>query len=333
MLGPVVLTLLLGMVSSYSTFLEVDLTGSLPIILSAPHGGTLKPENIPDRQNGCYDAGSDTCTFTHDCTGPRSEKNCKVTTVQDYKTDEVARTVFETINEELGAYPKMVISKLHRTKLDPNREKNQATMNEAMAEVVYDDYHSALTAAREAIPGNGLLIDIHGHNRPEEWQMLGYLISGSKLNKLDPELEDLVNTSSIRSLASRVTSFPELLRGKSSFGAMLSAEGYMTVPSPDNPRPNNASFYSGGYITKIHGSKEGGNVDAIQVEIHRINRTPKVKRDAFSKALGKVIVKYYETYYKGTYYKELSESNASPMIFQSRLFITLAFIYAIAYLI
>ena len=48
-------------------YITADLSGTLPIILSAPHGGsiiTFTPE-VPDREDGCYVDG--VCLFEHNC--------------------------------------------------------------------------------------------------------------------------------------------------------------------------------------------------------------------------------------------------------------------------
>ena len=43
------------------------------IILSAPHGGSLKPDDLPTRDFGCY--VDEKCVWSHDC-GTKDEKKC-----------------------------------------------------------------------------------------------------------------------------------------------------------------------------------------------------------------------------------------------------------------
>ncbi|KAK2140296.1 hypothetical protein LSH36_1399g00032 [Paralvinella palmiformis] len=65
-----------------------------------------------------------------------------------------------------------------------------------------------------------------------------------------------------------VSSIQELLTGAApvSFGGLLESEGYLSVPSPTNPGPGGEIYFSGGFITQQYGSRDGGIVDAIQIE-------------------------------------------------------------------
>ena len=59
--------------------------------------------------------------------------------------------------------PHVVYNILKRSKLDTNREINQATFNVPDAKKAYHDYTNFINKALSAIPGRGLLLDIHGH--------------------------------------------------------------------------------------------------------------------------------------------------------------------------
>ena len=69
-------------------------------------------------------------------------------------------------------------------------------------------------------------------------------------------------------MTTNVSTIQELLTGAApvSFGGLLESEGYLSVPSPTNPGPNGELYFSGGYITQQYGSRDGGIVDAIQIE-------------------------------------------------------------------
>src|SRR5690606_18517561 len=82
--------------------------GTLPLIISAPHGGGLRPTEIPDRTTG--------------------------TTVTDLNTEELARAVAAAFEQRTGERPHLLVSRLARIKLDPNRELAEAAAGNAYAE-------------------------------------------------------------------------------------------------------------------------------------------------------------------------------------------------------
>ena len=51
----------------WNDYMSVDLSGSLNILLSAPHGGNIKALTpaTPDRSYGCYINGK--CVWRHNC--------------------------------------------------------------------------------------------------------------------------------------------------------------------------------------------------------------------------------------------------------------------------
>ena len=72
----------------------------------------------------------------------------------------------------------------------------------------------------------------------------------------------------------------------------MEAEGCPAVPSTVNPAPlYGDSYFSGGHNVKQHGSRDGGIIDAIQVEAASDQRAS-AGRPAFVAALAKAIQKY-----------------------------------------
>ena len=155
--------------------------------------------------------------------------------------------------------------------MDANRDQDTAAMGDPDAMRAWAEFHGFIENAKTALlDGQGLILDIHGQGHSELWTELGYLLSKSELNN-DVTLNEA--HSSIRHLAGLATvSFDELLRGNQSLGGLLQNQGYVVVPSPTHSGPAEGNYYTGGYITQRHGSRDGGTVDAIQIELPRFLR-------------------------------------------------------------
>jgi len=221
------------------------IAGDLPIIFSAPHGGYLEPEEIPDRTWG--------------------------TTVMDLYTLEMARAVFDAVHDYTGRYPHVIISHLRRTKLDPNRDITEAAQGNQYAEQAWHEYHGFIDSAKADVTrefGKGFYVDLHGHGHDLARLELGYLLSSSVLELTDAQLDQYASQSSIRAIAGQSSlSFSELIRGEQSLGTLFHKSGYLSVPSEYYPDPGGYSYFSGGYSTKQHGSRYGGTISGVQIEM------------------------------------------------------------------
>lgn len=223
--------------------------GNLPLILTAPHGGSLTPASIPDR----------------DCDG------CSY--LKDTYTQELARRVADAFETNTGCRPHLIINRLHRKKLDANRDIAEAADGDPQAEQAWQDYHAFIDAARYQVWhqfGKGLYVDVHGHAHTIQRNELGYLLAKSELQLPELSLDALASESSLRYLVDHNVqdlSLSELLRGEDSFGALLSAKGYPSVPSPDDPFPQDSDpYFDGGYNTARYSSRDGGTIDGFQIE-------------------------------------------------------------------
>ncbi len=223
------------------------LPGDLPLIFAAPHGGDREPDEIPDRTYG--------------------------TMVTDSYTRETVLAIRRAFLEKTGHLPHIVISHLRRTKLDPNRDIEEAAQGNPYAEQAWREYHGFIDAAGDSISrhtGAGFFIDIHGHGHPKKRLELGYLISGSSLRQSDNTLNggSYARSSSLRHLAQYTPdTFAGLLRGDYSLGTLFEQRGIPAVPGKEQPYPDAGDrFFSGGYSTRRHGSVSGGVIDGIQIE-------------------------------------------------------------------
>lgn len=250
--------------------------GELPIILSSPHAGNLRPEEIPDRTQG--------------------------TRVRDNNVHDVVLRTAAALEELTGKRPHVVLMHLHRRKLDANREIGEAAQGRVYAEWAWHEYHGWIETARQLVTeshGRGFYIDMHGHGHEEQRLELGYLLSGRELTRSDEELngERYVNKSSVRVLASQTEGgLAALLRGEQSFGEMMVRRGYRAVPSKSEPHPDGKPFFAGGYSTGRYGSRHGGMIDGLQIEHHREVRRTAEAREAYSRVLAETILEYLETH-------------------------------------
>ena len=89
--------------------------GTARIIISVPHGGYLEPEGIPDRIPGCLGSSPEEkeCIYKSN-DSCANETLCKITTVTDAYTIELATVMADTIEEQLGDRPHLIISNLKR---------------------------------------------------------------------------------------------------------------------------------------------------------------------------------------------------------------------------
>lgn len=247
--------------------------GRLPLILSAPHGGGLTPSNLRDRTRGYF-------------TG-------------DSYTQELTRLTADALEDLTGRRPHVVISRLARSKLDPNRGLDEAANGDPGAEIAWREYHRYLTVARSLVTAeweSGLYLDMHGHGHRVPRIELGYLIAPGTLNDDDAAVD--ASASSIRALSAsaRVTT-AALIRGPQSLGALLEERGYPSVPSPSNPGPGRDDYFNGGYSTVRHGSVQSGTVSGIQLEHPRSIRNDEAVRRAYARDLAEALVAFMRTHY------------------------------------
>ena len=260
--------------ASYAEYL----VGDLPIIISAPHGGPMVPQEIPDRTFGV--------------------------TGRDRNTQELSRSIREALIERTGRAPHVIVSRLHRIKLDPNREIVEAAQGSPFAENAWAEFHGFIEVAENIVTrdfGSGLYLDIHGHGHEIDRIELGYLLSRDDLSDSNAALsvQGLVDKSSVRALAGAVAiTFADLIRGPTSLGTLLQDAGIRTVPSASDPDPGGAPYFTGGYNTARHGSRDGGTVSGIQIEHHFPGlRDTEQNREAYAAILAEAVVTYLEVHF------------------------------------
>lgn len=260
-----------------SNYIEY-IAGNLPVIVSAPHGGSLTPTEMPNRTNA--------------------------TTVNDGNTQDLVRKVRTEIQNLTGHVPHIIINRLDRNKIDCNREIVEGAQGDPEAEIAWNEFQNFIIASRTntaARHGHGFYIDLHGHGHDIQRLELGYLLSAGELGLSDGTLNSAFyeNQSSIRTLSQQSPlTFPALLRGSNSFGALIVAEGYPAVPSPSDPDPAGDDYFNGGYNTVQHSSVNGGTISGLQIESNMDGvRDTSGNRTAYAQALARVLEKYFALHY------------------------------------
>ncbi|HEV3437936.1 MAG TPA: hypothetical protein VG122_11280 [Gemmata sp.] len=204
--------------------------GTLPIIVSAPHGGLKKVPDVPER------LGVGIANFA---------------TVLDAHTAEIAEKFAAELEKRLDGKPWVVIARFERKYLDANRPRDLSYESEK-AKPYYDAYHGPLEAACKAVKekfGRGILLDIHGQG-----EFPGSICRGTQNGKTVTLLRDRYGWQSIT--------------GKKSILGVLQNSGYKIVPSCDaDPKTKEEAKYAGNYTVGNYGSHTGYAIDAIQLEI------------------------------------------------------------------
>lgn len=203
--------------------------GTLPIIVSAPHGGRKKVPDVPER------LGMGIANFA---------------TVLDGNTAELTEKFVAELEKHLDGKPWFVIARFERKYLDVNRPRNESYESEK-AKPYYDAYHGPLEAACKAVKekfGRGILLDIHGQG-----EFPGAICRGTQNGKTVTLLKDRFGWQAIT--------------GKKSILGVLQESGYKILPSCDaDPQTKEEAKFSGAYMVGNYGSHTGYGIDAIQLE-------------------------------------------------------------------
>jgi hypothetical protein len=256
--------------------------GTLPLIISIPHGGYLTPEEISDRD-------CDGCTY-----------------VNDGFTQELGYELYQAIFEQVGCYPHLIINHLDRRKLDGNRNIGEAADGDALAEQAWLDFHTFISAAKTCVTdvyGKGFFVDLHGHGHSVQRIEYGYLLFEEELAFEDAVLNSstYVNYSSLRNLVNTNVmglSHTDLLRGSGSLGSLTASVGYPGVPSSSDLFPlAGQPYFSGGYNTVTHSSYQGGSIDGVQVECNQSIRFDSAARMEFAVAFAGTLIDFTSTHY------------------------------------
>jgi N-formylglutamate amidohydrolase len=247
------------------TDLVLTRQGTMPIILTAPHGGREAIPGVAPR----FTQGKPT--------GGRG-----YVTVTDTNTDRLALGIAAEIKALTGKEPYLVLAKFERRYVDPNRPP-EIGLDSAVARPYYDYYHQSVRRFVDEIRSKypaGLLIDVHGQ-------------------KSDPTvvMRGTQNGRTVRRLLERAGA--TAVTGPNGIFGQLAANGLAVFPANTMPLggTREARGYDGGYTVGAYGSNNANGIDAVQMEFgtrYRVNGV--VERSA--EDAGKAIAAFYDAYLK-----------------------------------
>jgi N-formylglutamate amidohydrolase len=240
-------------------FLQVQ-RGDLPVMITAPHGGSLTIPGVPKRA------------------GPTEERAKKqFVTLKDVRTFELATLTAKRVEELTGKKPYLVALKAHRQFVDVNRPETNGAEH-ASAKAVHAAFHGQVREfvdeLRKRFPDGALLLDIHGQAASSNTVYRG-----------------TQNGRTVRQMIQKHGAFA--LTGEQSILGQLAATGIKIFPpnTPPGTPPEQPSF-GGGYIVRTYGSQTTNGVDAIQLEFGAMFRTDAKQREQTAKSLAAAIKTY-----------------------------------------
>lgn len=196
------------------------IAGDLPVIIVAPHGGSLTPSNLPDFSTHGKDNGT------------------LETTLQLYDS---------IVSHTNGCIPHVIINHLHPTKLNAAREIDSAAGTNLDARQAWYDFHDFIDTAKYRVTNDwsaGHYFEMHGNGHAEMWTEVGLGVSKTYLNGSDSLIMTRVNYSTVKNLCTNGgVNFLDVVKGPMSLGNLLDSKGWKSVPSLTHPSPDTGGFF------------------------------------------------------------------------------------------
>jgi hypothetical protein len=242
--------------------------GTLPILVTAPHGGREAIPGIEPRQDKANDEAY--------------RKWGGFQRGGDADTDSLAQGIAAEITKLTGKEPYLVVAKFLHRYVDANRPP-ELGLDSPKARPYYDYYQQSVRGFVDEIGRNypaGLLIDVHGQGKDPDVIMRGTL-NGRAVERL------------LRRAGVQAVTGPNGIYGQ------LEANSFKIFPGNDVPprgRIEDAGF-NGGYTVYLYGSHNRTGIDAVQMEFGSSYRQ-KAVLDKSARDAAKAIAAFHEAYLK-----------------------------------
>ena len=238
--------------------------GSMPVILTAPHGGraaipTAEPRRAQDGTPGPWGG---------------------VHTGADASTDVLASGIAAELSKLTGQDPYLVVAKFARKYIDANRPP-ELGLDDPRVRPYYDYYHRSIRRFIDEVRAKypaGLLIDVHGQGKDPDVVMRG-----------------TINGRTVQRLMQRRG--VDAVTGPRGVFGQLEANGFKVFPRNEVP-PRGTSEdagYKGGYTVFTYGSHNRDGIDAVQMEFGNRYRQ-KTLLDKSARDAAHAIAAFYEAY-------------------------------------
>lgn len=241
--------------------------GSLPILLTAPHGGDQDPDNVQERDPA------------------QTPDHCLFNTARDNHTAQITETVAQKVLELTGQTPYIVIARFRRRFIDANRD-NDCAFTDQQALPFYNEYHKRISGYASEINaqnrGQGFLFDIHGTGVINSDPADVYIgtADGAALRK-DFARGSLFLQHGLHGLLKSV-------RRQVILPPQTTPQNLQYRVSPADGTTPETSQVNGGYTIRKYAAVLSG----IQIEIANTLRDEPVKREVFCEDLAQAMVNF-----------------------------------------
>ncbi|WP_461534029.1 hypothetical protein [Sinomicrobium sp.] len=270
-------------VYSENEYVEL-VVGDIPLVITVPAGGSLEPEEVPDR----------------DCPS--------ISTAAYPQSLEIARAIQQEMKDTYGKTPFVVINHLKRTKLDVNREIDQGTCYNPEVIPAYEAYHDFIdTSLKMAVRdfGSAFFIDVLTHARVTGRLELAYSVTRNQIGKISTghELEDIAPLSSmINLLEDNEGKFDiqDVVIGDNAFGTLMADREIASVPSKQDQYPTLGQSYTTSTTTlNRYAVPEYPHVSGVMGFFHRASNDTDAERLTTAQAFCESFFEFYDAFYPG----------------------------------
>lgn len=243
--------------------------GTLPVLLTAPHGGSVVPPGVLEREE------------------TQTPRGCDFVIRRDNQTLQITEAVAQRLLDLTGLSPYTVIACFRRRYADANRSAACAFTDPA-AQPLYEEYHRRVARYAAEIlgenQGRGFLFDIHGTQEIAADPADVYLGTAGGAS-LPPGFDrrNLFMQHGLHGLIKAV-------RHPAGEGGQGPAFRYRV--SPSNAAAAETPAVSGGFTIRCYGA----TIPAVQIEIADTIRDDAEKRALFVDDLALAIVNFVRRY-------------------------------------